>query len=217
MATPTPVPTPPPEPSLRVIKPPEPTGPLAGEPAVVGLPSFIVGAVALGMVLIGVVPTGMSGAAVPVLLLAAAGTTVASIWSAVIGQNASAGIYGVISGYFWSYGLLVLGLIHNWFGITPAAIADTRKLFVISWMVIVTMLVLGTLRLPAAFTLLFTLLDAALLLDLLSIIQTSTNLSKAAGWVLIAAAAIPAYLFFGSASHATGGKELPLGPRILRG
>jgi len=213
----TPSPTPPSEEPLRVIRPVEqPTkGPLAGEPAIVGLPSFIVGAVALGMTLIGVVPTGMNGAAVPALLVAAAGVTVASIWSAVIGQNASAGIYGIVSGYYWSYALLVLGLAHNWFGVTPAALADTQKLFVISWIVIVTMLVLGTLRMPAVFTLLFTLLDVALLLDLLGIIQTSANLTKAAGWVLIAAAAVPAYLYFGSASHATGGKEVPLGPPIL--
>ncbi len=221
MATPTP--TTPPEKPLRVIRQAEaPTpGPLAGEPAIVGLPSFTVAAVALGMVLIGVVSyypvvtTPMYGASIPILLAAAAGLTVASIWSAVMGQNASAGIYGIVSGYFWSFALLTLGLVHNWFGITPAAVADTQKLFVISWMVILTMLVVATLRLPMAYTLLFALLDVALLLDLLAIIQSSANLSKAAGWLLIAAAALPVYFFFGSASHATGGKELPLGPPLL--
>jgi succinate-acetate transporter protein len=217
MATPTPTPAPPPEQPLRIVGPAEePTrGPLAGEPAIVGLPSFIVGAVALGMVLIGVVPAGTNGAALPIILVAAAGMTVASIWSAVIGQSAPAGIYGIVCGYFWSFALLVLGLAHNWFGVTPAAMADTQKVFVISWMVIVTMLVLATLRLPVAYTLLFTLIDVALLLDLLGIIQTSANLTKAAGWVVIAAAALPAYFYFGSTSHATGGKELPLGPPIL--
>ena len=68
---------------------------------------------------------------------------------------------------------------------------------------------------PSVFTLLFALVDVALLVNLLSIIQTSANLSKAAGWVVMAASAVVVYLFFSSASHATGGKELPLGPPIL--
>ena len=215
--TPTPTPTPTPDPPIRLIRPAEEPagGPLAGEPAMVALPSFIVGAVAFGMVLIGVVPAGTVGAAIPIVLIAAAGMAVASIWSAVIGQNAPAGVYGIVAGFFSSYALLVLGLINNWFGITPAAVADTQKLFVISWIVIVTMLVLATLRLPMAFTLLFTLVDIALVLNLLGIIQSSANLTKAAGWVVIALSAIPVYLFFSSASHATGGNELPHGPPVL--
>jgi succinate-acetate transporter protein len=175
-----------------------------------------VGAVAFGMVLIGVVPTTVVGAAMPIVLTAGLGMWVAAIWAARIGQSAPAGISAIVGGFFVSYALLVLGLIHSWYGIPLTAVAETQKLFTISWLVIVTMLVLGTLRLPSIFTLLFALIDVALLLNLLSIIQTSTNLSKAAGWVTMAASAVVVYLFFSSASHATGGKELPQGPPILR-
>lgn len=218
MATPTQPLKPPPDQPVRLVGPAEEPagGPLAGIPAMVAYPSFVVGAMAFGMVLIGVVPAGTAGAAIPILILAAAGMTLAAIWSAVMGDSAPAGISGIVGGFFWSYALLVLGLTHNWFGITPTAVAGTQKIFVISWLVIVTMLVLATLRLPLTFTLLFTLVDVALLLNLLSIIQSSANLAKAAGWVVIALSAIPVYLFFGSASHATGGKELPLGPPVLR-
>jgi len=217
MASPTPSPLPPPEQPIRLVPSPEApaAGPLASDPALVGFPSFIVGAVALGMVLIGVVPTGMVGASMPILIVAAVGMFVATIWAARIGQSAPAGISAIVGGFFLSYALLVLGLTHNWYGIAPTAIADTQKLFTISWIIIVTMLVLGTFRLPTAFTLLFALVDVSLLLNLLSIIQSSTNLAKAAGWVVLAASAIVVYLFFGSANHATGGKELPLGPPIL--
>jgi uncharacterized protein len=215
MATPSPVP--PPEQPIRLVTPPEApaTGPLAAEPSLIALPSFLVGAVAFGMVLIGVVPTTVVGAAMPIVLTAGLGMWVAAIWSARIGQSAPAGISAIVGGFFVSYALLVLGLIHNWFGIPLTAITDTQKLFTISWLVIVTMLVLATLRMPSVFTLLFALVDVALLLNLLSIIQTSANLSKAAGWVVMAASAVVVYLFFSSASHATGGKELPLGPPIL--
>ena len=208
---------PPPEQPIRLVPPSEApaTGPLAGEPSLIAFPSFVVGAVAFAMVLIGVVPTAVVGAAMPIVLTAGLGMWVAAIWSARIGQSAPAGISAIVGGFFVSYALLALGLIHNWYGIPPTAITDTQKLFTISWLVIVTMLVLATLRMPTIFTLLFALIDAALLLNLLSIIQTSSNLSKAAGWVVMAASAVVVYLFFSSASHATGGKELPLGPPIL--
>jgi len=181
----------------------------------VALPSFIVGAFATGLVLTGVLPAAAVGAAMPIVLAAAAGLFLATIWSARIGQNAQAGIYAIVASYFLSYALMVLGLIHNWLGIAPTAVADSQKLFAISWMVIITMLVLATLRLPVIFTALFTLVDVSLLLDLLGLIQNSANLTKAAGWVVMAFVAITVYLFFGSASHATGGTEFPVGKPIL--
>jgi len=115
-----------------------------------------------------------------------------------------------------SYALLVLGLSHSWFALLPAAVLSTQKMFVISWMVIVTVLVLATLRLPVVYTALFAIVDVALLLNLLSIIQNSTNLSKAAGWVTMGFTALAVYAFFSAASHATGGKEFPLGRPLPR-
>ncbi len=215
MATPSPSPTP--QQPVRLVPPvEEPTkGPLAGDPGLVGFPSFVLGGVAFGMVLIGVVPATAVGASMAIVIAAATGMFLATIWAARLGQNAAAGISGIVGSFFLSYALLVLGLTHNWYAIAPTAVADTRKIFVISWIAVVTMLVLATLRLPSIWALLFTVVDVALLLDLLGIIQSSANLTKAAGWVVMAVSAIVVYLFFGAASHATGGKELPLGPPIL--
>jgi succinate-acetate transporter protein len=213
----TPIPSPSPEQPVRLVpRVEEPTtGPLSGDPSMVAFPSFVVGAVALGMVLIGVVPATAVGASTPIILAAAAGMFLATIWAARIGQNAAAGISGVVGGFYLSYALLVLGLTHNWYGIPLTAIADTQKVFVISWIVIVTMLVLASLRLPTIFSALFLLVDISLVLDLLGIVQSSANMTKASGWVLMAVAALVVYLFASSASHATGGKELPMGPPIL--
>lgn len=220
MTTPTPTPTPGPAPGqpIRLVPPVEEAarGPLAGEPALVGLPSFIAGAVAFGMVLIGVVPVGAVGAAVPILLVAAVGSLVATIWAARLGHSAEAGIFGIIGGFFMSYALLVLGLSHSWFALLPAVVASTEKVFVISWMIIVTMLVLMALRLPWIYLALFAIVDVALLLDLLSIIQSSAGLAKAAGWVTMGFTALAVYTFFSAASHATGGREFPLGRPVLR-
>ncbi|HEY7262041.1 MAG TPA: GPR1/FUN34/YaaH family transporter [Trebonia sp.] len=203
---------------IRAVPPVEEParGPLAGEPALVGLPSFIVGSVAFGMVLIGVVPVGAVGAALPILLAAAVGSFVATIWAARLGNSPEAGIFGVIGSFFLSYALLVLGLSHSWFALLPAAVLGTQKVFVISWIVIITMLVLAMLRLPVVYLAIFAIVDAALVLDLLSIIQNSANLSKAAGWVTLGFAALAVYAFLSSASHATGGKEFPMGKPLLR-
>ena len=179
------------------------------------LPAVIVGAVAFGMVLIGVVPATAVGASLPILIVASLALYLATIWAARIGENAPAGFFGVLASFFMSYAVLVLGLTHNWFGIAPTAVADTQKIFVISWIVIVALLMMAALRLPVAFLALFTLAEAALVLDLVGIINTSANLHKAAGWVIMAFAALAVYHFAGTASKVAGGKEFPLGKPLL--
>jgi hypothetical protein len=68
---------------------------------------------------------------------------------------------------------------------------------------------------PSVLLLLFALVDVSLVLNLLGIVQDSANLTKAAGWALMAVAALVVYLFLGAASYVTGGKEFPLGRPIL--
>src|SRR6185437_10169318 len=98
------------EPVRLVTRPEEPAaGQSGGDPAMVALPSFIVGSVALAMVLIGFVPATATGAAMPIILAAALGMFLATIWAARVGENVSAGITGVFGGFFLSYALLVLG------------------------------------------------------------------------------------------------------------
>jgi uncharacterized protein len=216
MATPSPTPSPTPQQPVRLVPQVEehPAVP-AANPSLVGLPSFVVGAVTVGMVSIGVVPVTAIGASMPIVLAAAVGMFIATIWAARIGESVPAGISAIVGSFLLSYALLVLGLLHNWFGIAPTAVASTEKVFLISWIAVVSVLILATLRLPVGYTFLFAVVDVALIVKLLSVIQTSENLNKASGWILMAVAAIVVYLFFGAASAATGGKEVPLGPPIL--
>jgi uncharacterized protein len=191
-------------------------GPLGGDPAILGLPSFIVGSIALGLALVGVTPATAVGAPLAIILAAtAAGLTIAAIWAAAIGASAVAGIFGIFAGFWLSYAVLVVGLLHNWFGIGLLAVVDTEKLFLLTWLIIIVMLTLATLRLPLAFTVVFALIDVALLLLFINTIHASTGLSKTAGYVVLVFAAVGVYLFFGSASVATGGKAFPLGKPIL--
>ena len=199
-------------------------GPMAGDPGMLGLGSFIVGSVALGLGLVGVVPVGVLGAPLAIILAATAlGLILAAIWAAAVGQSAVAAIFGIFGTFWLSYAVLVLGLDHAWFAITATAVLATVKLFLVSWLIVILMLTLATLRLPAAFSVLFALVSLALLLLLLAFAEASplgvpsTGLLKTAGYVVLVFAALGVYLFFGAASAGTGGKSMPLGKPLLHG
>src|SRR5262249_23457731 len=91
-------------------------GPMAGAPAMLGLSSFIVGSVALGLGLVGVVPVGVLGAPLAIILAATAlGLLLAAVWAAAVGQSAVAAVFGIFGTFWLSYGMLVLCLDHNLF------------------------------------------------------------------------------------------------------
>ena len=198
-------------------------GPLAGDPSIFGLASFIAGSVALGLALVGVVPAGVLGAPLAIILAATAlGLLMATAWCAILGQSAVAAVFGIFGTFWLSYAVLVLGLDHNWFAVTITAVLATVRLFLLTWLIIIVMLTLATLRLPSAFTGVFALVDLALLLLLLGYEQTSaagvpsSGLLKAGGYVVLVFAALGVYLFFSASQAGTGGKPLPLGRPLMR-
>ena len=197
-------------------------GPLAGDPSILGLGSFIAGSVALGLGLVGVVPAGVLGAPLAIILAATAlGLLMATVWCAALGQSAVAAVFGIFGTFWLSYAVLVLGLDHSWFAIIPTAAIATVRLFLLTWLIVMVMLTVCTLRLPSAFTVVFGLVDLALLLLLLAFEETSalgvpsSGLLKAAGYVVLIFAAVGVYLFYGAASTGTGGKPVPLGTPLM--
>jgi uncharacterized protein len=191
-------------------------GPLTGDPTALGLPCFVAGSVSLGLALIGVVPASAIGAALPIILTATSiGLFLATIWSASLGQTAVASVFGIFGGFWLSYAVLVIGLTHGWFGVAPTSVQAAEELFLVAWLVVMVMLTLAMLRLPLAFTAVFVLVDVALLLVFLGVNQTSTGLLKAGGYVVLVFAAIGVYLYFNTATIATGGRAVPLGRPIL--
>lgn len=195
----------------------EPTsGPLSGDPSLIGVPTFVVGSIALGMTLTGFVPAEAVGAPVAIILAATGiGQLVAALWAAGTGQSAVASIFGIFSGFWLSYGFLVLGLTHDWFGVPAESATATQAVFLTSWFVAVALLAVATLRLPAAYTVLFTLVAVALALVLIATVQDSVQLKALGGYVVFSFAALGCYLFLHVMSEATGGRGLPLGRPVL--
>jgi succinate-acetate transporter protein len=89
-------------------------------------------------------------------------------------------------------------------------------LFLIAWAVVMLALTVGTLRLPLAFTLVLGLVVVALMLLILGTLNANATLNKAAGYVVLAFAALGLYLFLSTASTALGGRGLPLGAPLQK-
>ncbi len=189
----------------------------AGNPAAVGVPIFVAGSVALGLQLIGYVSAAGVGA--PIAIIGAAtgiGLLISTIWAAAVGQTIVASIFGLFAGFWLSYAVLVLGILHNWFATAATDVTHTIGLFLITWLVMIVLLTLATLRLPLAFTVLFVLIDATLVVVLAATINASSNLNKLGGWLALAFAAVGAYIFLNIAAQATGGRGVPLGRPIVK-
>ena len=206
---------------------PAAVGLIAGDPLMLGLPAFIVGTIALGLALIGAqVPVGSFGAALDIILAATAiGLFISAGWAIAVGQSAVASILGIFGGFWASLVVLVVAVDHNWFAFaTPAAAGAPAsnisvgaiELFLITWMIIVGLYTLSTLRLPSAYTLILVLIFVALTFVLLGVSGASTGDLKTGGAFTIAFGAVGMYVFFGQAQVATGGKAIPLGRPVIR-
>jgi succinate-acetate transporter protein len=192
----------------------------AANPALVGVPTFVIGSVALGLYLIGF--TGSSDHAaigmVPILFASnGIGQLIACVWAARLGQGAVAAVFAIFGAFWISFPLLVLGLAHNWFGDATAtgAAAGAQETFLLTWLIGIVMLTLASLRMPSVFTLLFVLVDAALLLVLLATATGSTVLLTVGGIAVFGFALVGIYLFFDAMAVANGGKPLPMGKPLV--
>jgi hypothetical protein len=194
-----------------------PTGHAAGDPAILGLPIFAAGSVALGLALVGYVPAAAVGSVLPIVLAATGlGLLVSTVWAASLGQTVVAGIFGLFSGFWLSYAALLLGLQHGWFAIPAANVERSIALFLIAWTVVMLALTLGTLRLPLAFTLVLGLVVVALVLLIFGTLDANATLNKLAGYVVLAFGALGLYLFLSTASTALGGRGYPLGAPLQK-
>jgi succinate-acetate transporter protein len=188
-----------------------------GDPAILGLPIFAAGSVALGLALVGYVPAAAVGSVVPIVLAATGlGLLIATIWSASVGQTMVAGVFGLFAGFWLSYAVLLLGLNHDWFAIPAANVSRSVELFLITWAVVMSALTVASVRLPLAYTLVFALVVVALVLLIFGSVNGDANLNKAAGYVALAFGALGLYLFLATASIATGGRSFPLGRPLVR-
>lgn len=192
----------------------------AANPALLGVPVFVIGSVALGLYLVGFRGADHAAAAMlPILLLCnGLGLVVATIWAIRSGQGPVAAVFGIFAAFWLSFPVLVLGLAHDWWGIPAtdaAAATDAKAVFLLTWFVGIVMLTLASFRLPAVFTLLFVLVDIALAVVYFGVVTGSAGLLLIGGIVVFAFALVGVYLFFDAMGVSLGGKPLPMGRPVL--
>jgi succinate-acetate transporter protein len=189
----------------------------AADPQVLGLPAFAVGSIALGLALVGYVPPAAQGSALPIIFaMTGIGLLLATGWAAALGQTMVATVFGLFSGFWLSYTVLVVGLNHDWFAIPAANVTRAVALFLISWAVLMAALTLATVRLPVSYTAVIALVFAALVLLIFGTLDANETLTKAAGYVTLVFAALGLYLFLSAADAAAGGRGYPLGAPLVR-
>jgi hypothetical protein len=121
-----------------------------------------------------VVPAAAAGAALPVILgFSAVGIFLTTIWAASIGRNVVATVFGIFGGFWLSYGALLLGTLHGWFGVAPASVQAAKELYLVVWLVVIVTLTVSTLRLHLIYTAVFFFVDLALLLVFLGVNEGS--------------------------------------------
>ncbi|HSK08452.1 MAG TPA: GPR1/FUN34/YaaH family transporter [Vicinamibacterales bacterium] len=191
-----------------------------GDPQLVAAPVFSIGSIALAFYLVEYVSSAAIGAPLAIIL-AATGLflVVATIWAAAAGQSFVAAFAGTFGGFWLSYGLLVLALIHNWFAIPPEDVQRTVAIFAIAFASFFLFLTLASLRLPIIYPAIFGLVVAALCLVATAYLMTpiDTDILKAAGYVVFVFAGLGMSLSWTVMNLSLGGPAFPpLGPVLLK-
>jgi len=206
-----------PLPVAAPVAAPEPAPYTAGDPSILGLPIFVAGSVALAFALVGYVSPAAVGTPVAIILAGTGlGLVISTLWAIALGQTLVACIFGLFAGFWLSYGMLVLGLTHNWFAIPPEDVTHTVATFQITWAVVMAALTLATVRLPVAFTAVIALVVLALVFLVIGTLSPSESMTKAGGYVCFVFAALGLYLFLSAGSVAGGGRGYPLGRPLVR-
>jgi uncharacterized protein len=191
-----------------------------GDPQVVAAPIFVIGSIALAMQLVQYVSAAAIGAPLAILITATGlFLLVCTIWAAALGQSFVACFCGTFGGFWISYGIFALGLLHNWWMIPPGDVGRSVATFAIAFAAFFLFITLASIRLPIIYTLIFGLVVLALCLVAAAYLMTpvSADLLKAAGIVVFIFAGLGMSLSWTVMNLSLGGPLFPpLGPAIVR-
>jgi succinate-acetate transporter protein len=178
----------------------------------IGMPMLVAGTVAFALSVLRYAPVG---ALIPVLAVVVLAEVVAAREARRGRAEVLTAFFAGFAGLWLTYAVLLLGLDHKWFGITPQDTVRAVVLFMASWLVVIVLLGVASLELSAAFTLILLLQAVALVLLLVGTIRVSAGLLTAAGGVLVVLLAVAAYASIGTIGPVAIRRALPLGPALL--
>jgi hypothetical protein len=177
------------------------------------MPAAMAGALAFALAVAGYAPIG---AIVPILLITGVAQIMASRATAGPGEGALSLIHATFAGFWLTYAALVLGLDHNWFGISPVDAPRAIILFLASWGAVALVATIASMALPLAYTGVLVLFDAATGLLIAGSIVGTPVLFTAAGGALFALAGLAAYVAVVTGTSLGLRLGPPLGAPLLR-
>jgi hypothetical protein len=190
-----------------------------GNPALLGLMTFLPSGITLGLWFVGYLDTAtLPGGMVPIVSLSAGlFLLIAAVWAGQLAQNTVAAIFGVFAAFWLSFGLLLVGLTSGWWGIPDAAAAaSVQSTYLLSFLLVFILLTVSTLRLPLAFTVGFVLVCATFALAFLGISTGHAGLFPLAGITTFAFCAVFAYILFDGVQQDLGGRAMRMGNPLVR-
>lgn len=190
----------------------------AGNPALLGLITFLPGGITLGLWFVGYLDTvALPGGMIPAVTVSAGlFLMIATIWAASLGANAVAAIFGVFSAFWLSFGLLLAGLTSGWWAIPPESVPDVQAAYLLSFLIVFVIMTLATLRLPLAFTVGFVFVVATFALAFLGVSTGNAALFPIAGITTFIFCAVFAYILVDGFGQETGGRAMPMGSALIK-
>jgi uncharacterized protein len=187
-----------------------------GNPALLGLPAFLVGGIGLTLYLFGYLPAAAVGTLVPMTLtVSGLGLAIAGWWAIRIGQGAVGAIFTVFATFWVSYAYLVLSLVNDWLKIPADSAGTAQAAFLIAWLVVFAVLTLATLRLPLAFTALFTLVTITVALVLVATLTGAAGLLVVGGIGAALFCLVAIYIFVDGMTQELGGPARSMGNPLV--
>ncbi len=192
--------------------------PAAGNPALLGLMTFLPSGITLGLWFVGYLDTAtLPGGMIPVVAFSAGlFQLVAAIWAGRLAQNTVAAIFGVFSAFWLSFGVLLAGATSGWWGYTAGNVANVQSTYLLSFLIVFVLLTLATLRLPVAFTAGFVFVVLTFALAFLGVSTANASLFPVAGITTFLFCVVFGYILVDGIGQDLGGTALPLGNPIMK-
>ncbi|MGQ0482724.1 MAG: GPR1/FUN34/YaaH family transporter [Pseudonocardia sp.] len=209
----------------RTPAPPDPTPAPAGNPALLGLMTFLPAGITLGLWLVGYLDTAaLPGGMIPVCMFSAGlFLLVSAAWAGRLAANTVAAIFGVFSAFWLSFGFLLMSLNNGWIidastggPITAAQVGGIQAAYVLSFLLVFVLLTVATLRMPLAFTVGFVFVCLTFLLVFLAVVTGNADLFTLAGIATFTFCAVFAYILYDGVSQDLGGKPLAMGKPLVK-
>ena len=200
------------------VEKPPPVAPV-GNPALLGLITFLPSGITLGLWFVGYLDTAtLPGGMIPIVSLSAGlFQLVAAVWAARVAASAVAAIFGVFSAFWLSFGVLLAGLTSGWWGVTDAAaVASVQRTYLLSFALVFILLTLATLRLPVAFTAGFVFVDVTFVLAFLGVSTGNAALFPIAGIATFLFCLVFGYILLDGLAQDLGGTAMPMGNALVR-